>query len=252
MQEVIQDRKACRNVFELLDFIFVDYDVYMKSRLVSLACGRSTYRNTFGLNRLQVCKGKVAITSLGPSTFCVKQELEGEVTDVIVEMTSGACSLCVLTKFCEHVCTVACSFPESMVCVFLIVVLNTSCTQGLDLGLNSADAQSCLMEVASGECYDAEVQGKRKAGTQSERVAAEGVKANLAVIALKKAGERVVDGKFGKRMKLGRNAISRRITATKKATFGHQPRAQAYGRKRWRTHTEALIAAERHAINDDE
>ena len=96
------------------------------------------------------------------------------------------------------------------------------------------------------------MQGKRKAGTQRERVAEEGDKANFALIALKNAGERVADGKFGKRMKLGRNAISRRITATKKATFGHQPRAQAYGRKRWRTHTEALIAAERHAMNDDE
>ena len=124
--------------------------------------------------------------------------------------------------------------------------------QGLDLGLDSADAQSALMEVATGEAYLNEVQGQRKAGTESERVAEETEKARFAHVALKNAGERVADGKVGRRMKLGRNAISRRITATKKATFGHQPRAQAYGRKRWRTHTEALIAAERNAMNEDE
>ena len=59
------------------------------------------------------------------------------------------------------------------------------------------------------------------------------------------------DGRLAKRMKLGRTAISRRVTATKAATFGYQPRVQAYGRRRWKTHTGALVAAEREKRRDN-
>ena len=53
----------------------------------------------------------------------------------------------------------------------------------------------------------------------------------------------------GTRIRLGPGAISRRVTHGKRATFGHQPQQQAYGRKRWKTNTEALVAAEKAAVN---
>ena len=115
MQEVIQDRKACRNVFEVLDFMCVDYDQYLKSRLITLACNRSSYRNTFGLRVLKVCPGEVDITQHGPSTFSLLQKCDEGDVNVTVEMTTGACSDCELNKFCIHVSTIACMFPESMV-----------------------------------------------------------------------------------------------------------------------------------------
>ena len=115
MQEVIQERKACRNVFEVMDFICIDYDVYLKNRLVSLACLRSSYRNSFGLKETKISPGIVEISRVGPSTFVLVQEEQGEDADVILEMKSGACSHCELTKFCVHVSTIACLFPESMV-----------------------------------------------------------------------------------------------------------------------------------------
>jgi len=115
MQEVIQERKACRNVFEVMDFICIDYDVYLKNRLVSLACVRSSYRNSFGLKSRKVSAGIVEITRLGQSTFVLVQEEQGSDGDVFVEMKSGACSHCERTKFCVHVSTIACLYPESMV-----------------------------------------------------------------------------------------------------------------------------------------
>ena len=115
MQEVIQERKACRNVFEVLDFVCVDYEVYLRNRLVTLACNRSSYRNTFGLKTLKVCPGVLEITRTGPSTFTLLQKSNADEVEIIVEMTSGACSQCDVNKFCVHVSTVACMFPESMV-----------------------------------------------------------------------------------------------------------------------------------------
>ena len=115
MQEVIQERKACRNVFEVMDFICVDYEVYVKSRLVSIACRRSLYRNAFGLKTLRVSPGTLEVKQVGQSTFILLQGIECADNQVTVEMTSGACSECTLSKFCVHVSTVACLYPESMV-----------------------------------------------------------------------------------------------------------------------------------------
>ena len=115
MQEVIQERRACRNVFEVIDFICVDYDKYMKARLVNLASKRCDYRNAFGLRKLEVSPGICEIKQLGQYTFIVLQDCESGVFEVIVEMQSGACSHCDLSKFCVHVSAVACVFPESMV-----------------------------------------------------------------------------------------------------------------------------------------
>ena len=119
MQEVIQERKSCRNVFEVLEFICVDYDVYLKTRLINLATKRSTYRNGFGLKRLSVSTGISRITRIGHSTFEVVQVLSSQNCVMTVEMTSGACSRCEMTKFCVHVSAVGCLYPESMVSMYL-------------------------------------------------------------------------------------------------------------------------------------
>ena len=127
MQEVIQERKACRNVFEVMDFICIDYDVYLKNRLVSLACVRSTYRNSFGLKKMNVSAGIIEIRRLGQSTFVLVQEEQGEDGDIIVETTSGACSHWERTKFCTHVSTIACLYPESMVRVRMGCIVSIIC-----------------------------------------------------------------------------------------------------------------------------
>ena len=127
MQEVIQERKACRNVFEVMDFICVDYNSYLKSRLVSLATKRCTYRNAFGLKTMALSPGIFSITRLGQSTFEVLQErLSGNDCKATVEMRSGACSHCELSKFCVHVSAVACLYPESMVSMYFIIITETS------------------------------------------------------------------------------------------------------------------------------
>ena len=115
MQEIIQDRKSCRNIFEVLEFVCVDYDVYVKTRLINLATKRCTYRNGFGLKKLSVASGISRISRIGQSTFEVVQEIYSQKCVVTVEMTSGACSRCEMTKFCAHVSAVGCLYPESMV-----------------------------------------------------------------------------------------------------------------------------------------
>ena len=134
MQEVIQERRACRNVFEVLEFICVDYDSYLKARLVNLASKRCNYRNGFGLRKLQISSGISQISRLGHYTFIVVQSCESGSIDVIVEMQSGACSHCELSKFCVHVSAVACMFPESMVSVVYCQVCAVFLIEYLDNG----------------------------------------------------------------------------------------------------------------------
>ena len=60
-------------------------------------------------------------------TFEVLQErLSGNDCKATVEMRSGACSHCELSKFCVHVSAVACLYPESMVSMYFIIITETS------------------------------------------------------------------------------------------------------------------------------
>ena len=110
-----------------------------------------------------------------------------------------------------------------------------------------------LMEVATGEAFDEFtsdfVRGPKKRSREHGRMG-DVEKHKIAVSALESAGKEVVESTNGRRMKVAQAAISRRLTEGKKSTFGHQPRTQAYGRKRWKTHTAALLAAERMAMNE--
>ena len=112
MQEVIRERRSCRNVFEVLDFICIEYETYMKARLVNLATGRSRYRNGFGLREKRVRAGIVDVVRVGQSSVFVMMQDDQEVT---VDLASGACSQCSKSKFCAHVSGVACMYPEVMV-----------------------------------------------------------------------------------------------------------------------------------------
>ena len=131
---------------------------------------------------------------------------------------------------------------------------NVFVLQGMDLSLDSAEALRELMGVATGKAYTDELGVFESGGTSTtrapglKRVMTDMSKEEATREALRNAAEGCPGSNRGKRMKLGPNAISRRVTEGKKATFGHQPRTQAYGRKRWKTHTGALISAENEAI----
>ena len=123
----------------------------------------------------------------------------------------------------------------------------------MGLSLNGAEALKHLLKIATGESYDSELEAfgephnniLRDAGLRD--IMGDADKESTVRKALKTAGTVECESGRAKRMKIGHTAISRRVTASKAATFGSQPRAQAYGRRRWKTHTGALVAAEREA-----
>ena len=126
--------------------------------------------------------------------------------------------------------------------------------QGLDLGLQSIDALRQVMEIATGLTYNTELgvfanERGRNRLSGLKRVMTDGEKEDAVRRTLSVAGGSGAQHARGKRIRLGPGAISRRVTQGKRATFGHQPRQQAYGRKRWKTNTEALVAAEKAAVN---
>ena len=119
MQEVIRERRACRNVFEVLDFVCVDYDKYVKTRLINLGTGRLTYANAYGLREFNVKSGITSVKRVGDSfVFLVMQVIMNVETMVTVDLLSGACSVCEMSKSCCHVRGVACIYPEAMVSNF--------------------------------------------------------------------------------------------------------------------------------------
>ena len=113
----------------------------------------------------------------------------------------------------------------------------------MGLSLNGAEALKHLLKIATGESYDSELEAfgephsniLRDAGLRD--IMGDADKDITVRKALNTA--RTVECKSGrtKRMKIGHTAISRRVTATKAATFGYQPRLQAYGCRRWKTHS---------------
>ena len=119
MQEVLKERRACRNIFDAIDFVCVQYDAYLKTRLISLATRRCVYRNGFGLQRLSVCAQIVSIERSGSGkVFCVLEEVGESFGQVMVDLESGACSGCDDSMFCVHTSAVACVHPECMVCTY--------------------------------------------------------------------------------------------------------------------------------------
>ena len=123
----------------------------------------------------------------------------------------------------------------------------------MDLSLDGVEALRQLLEVATGESYHSEVGAFGEPHDNVLRafglrdIMGDADKESTVRKALKTAGTVECESGRAKRMKIGHTAISRRVTASKAATFGYQPRAQAYGRRRWKTHTGALVAAEREA-----
>ena len=121
----------------------------------------------------------------------------------------------------------------------------------MDLSLQSKESLRQLMEVATGDSYAQELDTfgepheMRDTTRCAEGIVAELEKEEAAKKALQWAGGVAENGRCVKRMKVAQAAISRRVTATKKATFGHQTRTQAYGRRRWKTSTGALVVAEK-------
>ena len=124
----------------------------------------------------------------------------------------------------------------------------------MDLCLDSASTMCELIEVATGQDFKNEahlfghpVEGKRLSGGPSTRIG-DHDKAILSKKAMTSAQSAIIEGRPVKRMKLGPTAVSRRVTETMRSTFGHQPRKQAYGRRRWKTDTGALVVAARSCI----
>ena len=117
MQEVLRERRTCRNVVEALDFLCGDYDVYMKQRLITLCTRRCTYRNGFGLAALEVSANIIAIERHGESSvFTVTEDIGAlEVEESMIDLKTGACSDCDASRFCVHVSAAACAYPECMV-----------------------------------------------------------------------------------------------------------------------------------------
>ena len=118
--------------------------------------------------------------------------------------------------------------------------------------MNGVEALRQILEIATGDEYSdtlsafGEPHSHEGGHLHIQRTSMQETEKEEAVRnALKSTSSGRNDGRIVKRMKLGHTAISRRVTATKAATFGYQPRAQAYGRRRWKTHTGALVAAER-------
>ena len=88
----------------------------MKGRLVNLATGRSQYRNAFGLQVKQIRSGISDICRVGQSAVFVMMQMANSTKyEVTVDMNSGACSECSVSKVCAHVSAVACIFPECTV-----------------------------------------------------------------------------------------------------------------------------------------
>ena len=128
--------------------------------------------------------------------------------------------------------------------------------QGLDLSIENASAMREVFEVATGEaCLNelnmfgqpCEGRSSNGGGGHVETIGDEN-KETASKKALGMAQNRFVEGAPVKRMKLGPTAISRRVTESMVSTFGHQPRMQAYGRRRWKTVTGKLVAAERASL----
>ena len=86
MQDIIRERRSCRNVFEVLDFICIDYELYMKARLVNLATGRSQYRNAFGLQVKEIQHGISDICRVGESAVFVMMQMAFFCSLKILEM----------------------------------------------------------------------------------------------------------------------------------------------------------------------
>ena len=107
------------------------------------------------------------------------------------------------------------------------------------------------MEIATGDTYadDLELFGepheKSKFVIGCEGIKNENNKRKAVKRAMASAGRSAEGGQRVKRMKVAQAAISRRVTASRRATFGHQAWTQAYGRRRWKTSTGALLAAEK-------
>ena len=126
--------------------------------------------------------------------------------------------------------------------------------QGLDLGLQSVEALRQVMEIATGLTYNTELgvfanERGRNQQRDMKRSMTDAEKDDAVERTLRVAGGSGMQSARGTRMRLGPGAISRRVTQGQRATFGHRPRPQAYGRKRWMTNTEALVAAEKAALN---
>ena len=116
MQEVLRERRSCRNAFEALDFMCKEYDVYVKTRLIELGTRRKLYRNSFGLSKAHVSNEVVSITRISDSSiFRVTGRVNACVTECIVDLKTGACNKCNVGYFCVHVSSAACAFPECMV-----------------------------------------------------------------------------------------------------------------------------------------
>ena len=125
------------------------------------------------------------------------------------------------------------------------------------MGLQSSQALCTLLEVCTGDSYahDIGLFGEPTgSGTGQWKAVVKDVfdseKESMSKRAMSRAGYPFVEGMRVKRMRLGPTAVSRRVTETARTTFGHQPRKQAYGKRRWRTDTGALIAAERASLQE--
>ena len=116
MQEVLKERRACQNIFDAIDFVCVEYDSYLKARLISLATRKSIYRNGYGVQNVSVPGQVMSIERCGGGAlFAVNEESEEGVRVILVDMESGACSACESNCFCVHTSAVACVHPECMV-----------------------------------------------------------------------------------------------------------------------------------------
>ena len=90
-------------------------------------------------------------------------------------------------------------------------------------------------------------EGKGVGGGQTTRIK-DDEKDMWAKKAMTSAQSATIEGRPVKRMKLGPTAVSRRVTETARSTFGHQPRKQGFGRRRWKTDTGALVSAARASL----
>ena len=88
--------------------------------------GKNTYSscnmfeaNAYGLREFNVKSGITSVKRVGDSfVFLVMQVIMNVETMVTVDLLSGACSVCEMSKSCCHVRGVACIYPEAMVSNF--------------------------------------------------------------------------------------------------------------------------------------
>ena len=125
----------------------------------------------------------------------------------------------------------------------------------MDLSIENASAMREIFEVATGEACLNELNmfGEPSQGRHLDEGGelisiGDDTKESASRKAMRTAGNRFVDATPVKRMKLGPTAIRRRVTESMQSTFGHQPRMHAYGRRRWKTLTGKLVAAERASV----